>query len=118
IAHSLPRKHAVILFQLCTNHAPLNKHLHRIKGKAEEPASPRCPHCNLREEIVHHFLLTCPAFIQQHNALLRAIPRQKHNLPSLLNDPKCITHLFKYIAATERFKTVFGDVTLSHQCQQ
>ncbi|KAH7917857.1 hypothetical protein BV22DRAFT_970957, partial [Leucogyrophana mollusca] len=100
------------LFQLRTNHAPLNKHLHWIKGRAEEPATPLCTNCNTREETVHHFLLACPAFLSQRNALLRAIPRQKHKIPALLNDPKCLKPLFKYIASTERFKQSYGDTTL------
>ena len=30
LAIILPRRHASLLIQLCSGHAPLNKHLHRI----------------------------------------------------------------------------------------
>ncbi|KIK35074.1 hypothetical protein CY34DRAFT_96741 [Suillus luteus UH-Slu-Lm8-n1] len=46
-------------------HIPLNKHLHRI---ARVP-SPMCPACEEKEESVHHFLLSCPAYTK-HRAIM------------------------------------------------
>ncbi|KAH7916939.1 hypothetical protein BV22DRAFT_970327, partial [Leucogyrophana mollusca] len=99
------------LFQLRTNHAPLNKHLFRIKGNADEPESPICPSCKAKEETVHHFLIACPAHQRQRDALIRALGRKANSLPALLSDEKCTSALFKYIASTRRFEQTFGDVT-------
>ncbi|KAH7903834.1 hypothetical protein BJ138DRAFT_972908, partial [Hygrophoropsis aurantiaca] len=98
------------LFQLRTNHVPLNKHLFSIKGTAEEPSSPLCPQCHLNEETVPHYLFACPAFRKQREALRRAIGRKAANLSALLNDPKCMPFLFKFIASTKRFENTFGNV--------
>lgn len=48
---------AALYIQLRTGHAPLNRHLHRIKATD----SPVCPACNNAHETVHHYLLICPA---------------------------------------------------------
>jgi len=41
LVNDLPHKHTSILTQLCTAHAPLTKHLHRIR----KAGSPICPNC-------------------------------------------------------------------------
>ncbi|KAH7920552.1 ribonuclease H-like protein [Leucogyrophana mollusca] len=43
-----PHRNASILFQLRSDHALLNKHLFRIKGKANKPKSPLCTACTIR----------------------------------------------------------------------
>jgi hypothetical protein len=53
----LPRTLTSILTQLQTGHAPLAKHLHRIK----KTDSPMCPACLQGTETVQHFMLHCPA---------------------------------------------------------
>jgi ribonuclease HI len=58
LTSSLPRNQSSLLFQLRTGHAPLNKHLYRIK-RAD---SLMCPKCKDQEETVMHFLLKCPAY--------------------------------------------------------
>ncbi|KAJ6561096.1 hypothetical protein DFH09DRAFT_829095, partial [Mycena vulgaris] len=54
---SLPRKHAALLFQLRAQHAPLSKHLHRLK----KSPTPLCLCCGTVDETVDHFLHFCPA---------------------------------------------------------
>ncbi|KAH7915844.1 hypothetical protein BJ138DRAFT_994581, partial [Hygrophoropsis aurantiaca] len=110
LVNSLPRRHASLLFQLRSNHAPLNKHLFRIKGTADEPETPLCPACKEKEETVHHYILACPSHRPARDAMNRALPWGKKNLPSLLSDPKCTRPLMKYIAATKRFEQTFGNV--------
>jgi ribonuclease HI len=65
----LPRKHASILIQLRTGHAPLNRYLHKI-GKI---TSALCPACGKREETVHHFLFICYAHDHQCHILRQTI---------------------------------------------
>ena len=107
ITANLPRRHSSLLFQLRSGHAPLNKHLFRIARSQ----SAMCPQCNSAQESVHHFLLTCPAFIRQCNALRNKLGTRANHVKHLLNDPECIKPLFEYIASTRRLETVFGDVT-------
>jgi ribonuclease HI len=103
----LPRKHGTLIFQLRTGHVALNKYLHRI-GKAP---SAKCQECNTHEETVHHFLLVCPRFARQRNALSLEIgPRQLH-VKYLLSEIKGIKATLKYIARTKRMEQIFGDVT-------
>jgi rubrerythrin len=97
LTSKLPRKHA-------SHHAPLAKHLHRLK-KSE---SPLCPCCGLHEETVEHFLHHCPA----HGAArrqLRISNRLASFSKSLLTDPNLLPDLFLYIQRTGRFHSVFGD---------
>jgi hypothetical protein len=103
----LPREHGTLIFQLRTGHVALNKYLHRI-GKAP---SAKCQECNTYEETVHHFLLVCPRFARQRNALSLEIgPRQLH-VKYLLSEIKGIKATLKYIARTKRMEQIFGDVT-------
>jgi hypothetical protein len=104
LTSKIPRKHASLLFQLRSHHAPLAKHLHRLK-KSE---SPLCPCCGSHEETVEHFLHHCPA----HGAArrqLRASNRLASFSKSLLTDPDLLPDLFLYIQRTGRFHSVFGD---------
>ncbi|KAG2739918.1 hypothetical protein P692DRAFT_20662635, partial [Suillus brevipes Sb2] len=52
-----------------TGHAPLNKHLHRIRSAG----LPIYPTCETREETVHHFVITRPAYRTPRDALRRSI---------------------------------------------
>ncbi|KAG1862919.1 hypothetical protein C8R48DRAFT_603403 [Suillus tomentosus] len=102
----LPRKYGSILFQLCTGHIVLNKHLHHIS----KALSAKCEHCNAHEETVHHFLLICPSFIRQCTALRLEVGQCNCNIKYLLNY-KGMRATLKYTARTKRFKCTFGDVT-------
>jgi len=108
ITAKLPRRHCS-LFQLRSGHAPLNKHLHRIA----KSSTVTCQQCSAGRESVHHFLITCPAYIRQRNSPLARykLGTQAHHVKYLLNDPKRLKALFQFIATTHRFKAVFGDVS-------
>ncbi|KAJ6560016.1 hypothetical protein B0H19DRAFT_1260676 [Mycena capillaripes] len=101
---TLPRKHASLLFQLRSHHAPLAKHLHRLK----KSPSPTCPCCELHEETVDHYLHFCPAHAAVRRQL-RASSRLASFTKSLLTDPNLLPDLFLFIQRTGRFHSVFGD---------
>ncbi|KAG1795386.1 uncharacterized protein HD556DRAFT_1213484, partial [Suillus plorans] len=85
------------LVQLRTGHAPLNKHLAKIKVAD----SPMCPTCEQREETVHHYILMCEEYQTQRDALRARTTARMLNLRALLNNPKhVVPHLFRYIAET------------------
>jgi hypothetical protein len=100
----LPRKHASLLFQLRSRHAPLARHLHRLT----KFPSPTCPCCGLCDETVDHFLVFCPAHDEARRALHATNPLA-HFTSHLLSEPKLLPDLFKYIQRTRRFHTVYGD---------
>jgi hypothetical protein len=104
----LPRKHANLLMQLRTGHAPLNKLLYTIKCTD----SPVCPACEDAHETVHHFLLSCPAYEHHRRDLFYKLNRGSRSLHTLLSHPKAIKLLFKYIARTGRFKSSLGDMAI------
>lgn len=88
----LPRKHGTLLFQLRTGHIALNKHLHRI---ARAPSA-TCQERNAHEETVHHFLLVCPKYARQRNALSMEIGPRQLNVKYLLSESKRIRATLKY----------------------
>jgi hypothetical protein len=100
----LPRKHAALLFQLRSHHAPLAKHLHRLS----KSPSPICPCCNETVETVEHFLHFCSAHAAARRELHKA-GRLARFTKHLLTDPKLLPDLFHYIQRSGRFHAVFGD---------
>jgi hypothetical protein len=104
----LPRKHANLLMQLRTDHAPLNKLLFTIK-RADSPV---CPACEDAHKTTHHFLLSCPAYEGHCRDLFYKLNRESRSLHTLLSHPKAIKLLFKYIAKTGRFKSTLGDMQI------
>ncbi|KAF7373394.1 RNA-directed DNA polymerase from transposon X-element [Mycena sanguinolenta] len=107
LTKGLPRKHASLLFQLRSHHAPLAKHLFRLN----KSPTPTCPCCGLYEETVDHYLHFCTA----HDAArrqLRAANRLAAHSKHLLSDPKLLPDLFLYVQRTGRFHSVFGDFKL------
>ncbi|KAG2063797.1 hypothetical protein BDR04DRAFT_961629, partial [Suillus decipiens] len=72
--------------------------------------SAMCPQCEESSESVHHFLVSCPTYTRQCNILRAKLGTKAHHLKHILNKPDCLKALFKYIATTRRFETVFGDV--------
>jgi len=107
LVEKLPQRHSSLLFQLHTGHAPLNKHLHRI---AKVP-NPTCQQCHRCKETVHHFLLACPTYTRQCLAIQNELGPQANHLKNLLNNPKCVKPLLRFIASTHRLEQTFGDVT-------
>jgi ribonuclease HI len=99
LTSKLPRKLMSILTQLRTGHAPLAKHLHRIK-KAD---SPMCPACLQDTESVQHFMLHCPAHQAARHTLRQATGGRDINIAKLFTTSKTLRALFKYVADTGRF---------------
>ncbi|KAG2346953.1 hypothetical protein BDR05DRAFT_877886, partial [Suillus weaverae] len=103
----LPRRHSSLIFQLCTGHAPLNKHLHRIT----KVPSPTRQQCHQREDTVYYFLIACPMYARQRHVLQNDLGPQASHLRNLFNNRKYIKLLFHLIASTHRLEQNFGDVT-------
>ncbi|KAJ7142365.1 hypothetical protein C8R44DRAFT_603596 [Mycena epipterygia] len=99
-----PRKHAALLFQLCSQHIPLTKHLHRLN---KLPSS-TCPCCDGADETINHFLHFCPAHAAACRAL-HSVSRIAHYSKHLLTDPGLLPDLFQYIQRTGRFHAVYRD---------
>ena len=110
ITSSLPRRHVATLIQLCTGHAPLQHHLHRIQP--DEFESPTCPACGQCDETVAHFLLECQCYADSRHRLEQAVGRSSRNLAELLSNPSMFKHLFEFIHKTQRFKKTFSDLNL------
>jgi ribonuclease HI len=102
----LPKKHAAILIQLRTGHIGLNAHLNRIR----RTDSPLCPCCRRQDETVEHFLLHCPAHHAARSTLTDRTGPDSRNIKKLLAKPEYLPHLFRFIAATERMRQIFGDI--------
>jgi hypothetical protein len=92
----LSRNQTSLLLQLPTGHAPLNKHLHHI-GKVELLI---CPTCNLEDETVHHFIITCPARDEIRRKMLSTLGRDARSLQTLLTALQATPHLLAYVKAT------------------
>lgn len=104
----LPRRHAALLIQLRTGHAPLQAHLHRI----QRADSPKCPSCGHAPKTVQHYLTQCATYHRKRNKLAQEIGgRASCLLPSLLSVPAAIKPLFRFIHATCRFTHTLGDLT-------
>src|SRR5882724_12892110 len=85
----LPCKQASMLIQLRTGHIPLRKHLNRIR----EANSPMCQTCTSQREMVHHFLMTCPAYSEARRQLETSIGRAAKSMKTLLTNPKTFPQL-------------------------
>ena len=102
----LPRKHASILTQLRTGHAPLAKHLFRI-GKAD---SPICPACQQADETIQHYILHCPAHQAARQNLRNSTGGRDINITKLFTTRKTLRALFRYAAETGRWRGTFGEL--------
>ena len=108
----LTRIQSSLLFQLRSNHLPLNSYLHRI-GKTP---SKRCEQCWRRRrvestETVTHFLFECPSFERERHVLDAKLGRSSRDLKTILSDVDKTRALLSYIGRTRRFKEI-GDVSL------
>jgi len=79
-----------MLVQLRTGHILLTKYLHRI-GKAN---SPMCHTCSHQRETIHHYLMTCPTYMEPRRQLERHIGRVEKLMKILLTNLKVFPHLF------------------------
>ena len=84
--------------QMWIGHIPTNQYLKRI-GRAD---STRCPACGAKEEMLEHYVLTCPNHAHKRWALAKqASELNKHlSLKTLLSEKDMTIALAKYIAAT------------------
>lgn len=96
---SLPRAQMSLITQLRIGHAPLNRHLHRIK-KHDHPT---CDACGAAPESVRHFMLECPAHALQRQPMMLSLGRGYDRLDMLLSTPTGIAATIKYARATRRF---------------
>src|SRR5258708_29887146 len=84
ITSSLNCRQTSVLTQLCTGHAPINKHLHQI-GKNALPYCPQATCMNITEDL-HHILFTCPQYTQARYHLTCSIGRKNFTTKKLLAD--------------------------------
>ncbi|KAE9390544.1 hypothetical protein BT96DRAFT_833303 [Gymnopus androsaceus JB14] len=104
LTKGLRKPHTSILVHLCTGHCYLYSHLNCI-GKIDTPLYPACKQ---EPEMVHHYLIQCPAHCGAR-ARLRAEVGSKNMFPEkLLNDRGRLKALFQYINNTGRFINTFG----------
>ncbi|EJD40023.1 hypothetical protein AURDEDRAFT_70675 [Auricularia subglabra TFB-10046 SS5] len=105
-----------IIVQLQIGHAPLNRHLHRIKKHDHAT----CDACGAAPESVRHFLLECPAYNPQRQRMMLALGRGYDRLDALLSTRTGIAATLKYAAATGRFKSShdLAKATLKRPAQQ
>jgi hypothetical protein len=106
------RLQSSLLFQVRSNHLPLNGYLHKI-GKIP---SKKCDQCWRHRHIdtpetVTHFLFECPAFDYKRHDLDRELGRSSRDLKAILSEPDSTRVLFRYIGRTRRFKDL-GDVSI------
>lgn len=105
LTEGLSRAHSSILVQLSTGHCPLNGHLHRMK----QIDSPLCLHCGEHESVIH-FLCHCPAFRRQRQTFIRAVGYRNFTLQKILTTRNYLPALMAFVAATNRFSTVFRHI--------
>lgn len=106
LVRKLSRPQASLIAQLRMGHAPLNKHLHRLKCAA----SSICEKCGMEEETVMHYLVMCPAYERLRAPLQAEFGIDAKSIRFLLTNPKALKFLLRYIGATRRFKAEFGEL--------
>jgi hypothetical protein len=92
---------ASLLFQLRTEHIPLNKYLHHIKP-ADTDKCPACSQTSNQQtvETVRHFLIECPAYNHQQHSLDVKLSRNSRDLKSIFQNEKHTKMLIRYVAHT------------------
>jgi hypothetical protein len=106
----LTRIQSSLLFQIRSNHLPLNCYLNRIGAIP----SKGCDNCRteLQEgpaETVTHFLFECPKYNGVRQELDTKLGRDSRDFKAILSDLDRTRELLKYIGRTGRFKAI-GDV--------
>ena len=111
IIDQLRRNQASILIQLRTRHLPLNANLLRIKRADTSD----CPHCRSgTRETILHYILFCPHYESARSYIREIINKERNALAFLLGKRDGIPPLLRYVGATKRFQSTFGDVTPPH----
>jgi ribonuclease HI len=111
----LTRLQSSLLFQIRSNHLPLNCYLHRIGAAPTK----ECANCRTilqdgPEETVTHFIFECPTYNQVRQNLDAALGRNARDLKEILSDLDQTRELLKYIGQTRRFQSI-GDVARMRQ---
>ena len=113
LTSNLPRRHASILIQPRTGHAPLNHHFAQI----QKINSPSCQGCGTLSETVYHYLLICVAYRLARRRLELDIGRQRMRIEHLLTNNKSLPHFFHFLNRTKRLKHIFGSLVPPTQAQ-
>lgn len=108
LTDTLPRSVTSLLVQLRTGHTPLQHHLHNI----QQSESPACPNCDYPNETPFHYVMHCPAYETQRKVMLRATHSKdgRATFQTLITTADQIPHLFRFIAATKRFESTWGNI--------
>ncbi|KAI0724724.1 hypothetical protein C8Q72DRAFT_656222 [Fomitopsis betulina] len=80
-------------------------------ARIQRADTPVCEQCGAAPETVHHFLRECPAYDVQRERLDGDAGEAATQLRTLLNTPRMMSHLFRYIHDTQRFHSTYGDLT-------
>ncbi|KIM61994.1 hypothetical protein SCLCIDRAFT_54436, partial [Scleroderma citrinum Foug A] len=103
----LRKTNTAVYIQLRTGHAPLNKHLHRIK----KSATPHCLQCEDNQiETVHHYLFDCTRYDRERHILGQKLGHNALSTYHLLSNKSAQQALFGYIDSTKRLHATFGDI--------
>jgi hypothetical protein len=94
------RATGALLAQFRTGHCGLNYYLSRFK--IVERAA--CEKCGYEKETVEHFLMECPSFWRERQALRTMVGTGRLKMAVLLGDKEGIKATMQYISATGRFK--------------
>jgi uncharacterized protein YfcZ (UPF0381/DUF406 family) len=108
----LTQAQASLIFQIKTEHIPLNKYLHHIK-KIESNKCTACSQITNRESIesVRHFLFECPAYSNDRRKFDAKLGCNSRDLKAILSNRKHTMELIQYIGCTKRFEPNLGDLT-------
>ncbi|KAF9051255.1 hypothetical protein BJ165DRAFT_1340260 [Panaeolus papilionaceus] len=104
LVNNLQWKQASVIFQLCTGHIQLAKHLFRI-NKVE---SPMCKKCKRKLETPYHYLMECPGYETAQRKHFRYMGQNENTMTRLLSEHKQLLKLFKYLNDTRRWGSIFG----------
>ena len=96
---TLPYQQSSILVQLWTSHVQLWRYLYNISSVG----TPLCPSCTQKEETLWNFLLTCTAYMEQHQHMINTLRCNALDLAKLLSDPVCTEYMLDYVHATKHF---------------
>ena len=101
-----------LLFQLRSNHIPLNKYLNWI-GKAEDKFCINCKRYRGTEvpEMVVHYLFECPSYDYERHSLDTKLGCSSRDLKAILSDKEAIRELIRFVRRTKRLKPSLGDIS-------
>ncbi|KAG0140856.1 hypothetical protein CROQUDRAFT_83882 [Cronartium quercuum f. sp. fusiforme G11] len=100
---SLEKGHAAVIFQLRSDHNPLNAYLHRFNLSDSD----LCATCKVPETTTH-FLLHCRRFNTQRQNFRHKVKKEKikinlHSAKALLDTPTIFPLLADFVLHTKRF---------------